>query len=285
MRVRSLPSRDGASPKLPIVRLAHSGRALLGKVPLRSDRPDRPDWLRMEVLERLHVLEAARVRKGSRVVEVASGPQAITTMPLAYMVGPAGRVIAVERSRWGEFSTLLDEVGLSHRVHALQGDAELLPLRSRAVDLAVCVHGIRSLGTDRNVVRVLREMLRVSPRSSLAESLPSARTRAQRAHLRMYGLRAPSFRLAWGRIDDRPYRPLHRLVSLVKRAGGHVEEVRTIDMRLPHTLAAFPRSILESAPPGSPRARLLHRWDEANLELEQFGEEHPPAGTISATSR
>ena len=129
---------------------------------------------------------------------------------------------------------------------------------------------------------VLREMFRVAPRVFLSESLPMARNNAQRAHLAMYDLRERVFEAATGRKDDRHYRPLHELRSLVERAGGVVERSGTLDMDLPHALAYFPRELVESVPDEKGRAELLHRWDDAMSLLERHGEDHPPVGVILA---
>jgi len=234
------------------------------------------------MLERLEVLERAGVEAGTSVLEVGSGAHALATVPLAHMVGSSGRVLAIERSRWGQFRDLVMQSGLRDRIRPVACDARWLPLRDDSVDLAVCVHGIRSLGGEESIVRILREMLRVSPRLFIAESLPIARTSAQRSHLAMYDLRHDVFFATSGRRDDLPYASLDRLASLTDRAGGIVDASEALEVNLPHSLAYFPRSLVEAIPAGEVREDLLRRWDEAAENVGKYGEDHPPVGFVLA---
>lgn len=265
--------------------LAPAFRELLGRIPLPESSPLPPDWLRWEMFERYVVLQRAPPPLEGTVLEVGSGPHAIATLPLGFFVGPRGRVLAIERSRWGRSRSILAASGMADRVGAVAGDALRLPVRGDAADLAVCIHGLRSLGEDSNIVNILREMFRVARRLMIVESLPTARTEAQRAHLAMYDLRNDVFLAATGHRDDLPYRPLDRLAGLVEAAGGDVEATTTLDVDLPHRLAYFPRSLVESLPDGAQRSSLLGRWDEADAMLRRSGEDHPPVGTVVAARR
>jgi SAM-dependent methyltransferase len=257
-------------------------RELIGRIPLHTAPSLPPAWLRCEMLERHAILRHAPNLAGKRVLEVGSGPHALATVPLAFGGGRSGRVIAVERSRWSQFRPVTTASGLAHRIWPVAGDARRLPFRADSADLAVCVHGIRSLGGRADVVRVLREMLRVSPRIFLAESLPIARTKGARAHLAMYDLRKDVFRATTGLRDDLRYLPLEQLASLAERAGGRVEQRATLEVDLPHFLARFPRTMVEAIPPGNVRERLLLRWDVAERMLREYGEDHPPVGIVTA---
>ena len=255
---------------------------LIEKVPLQDSPPLRPAWLRCEMLERHQVLERAPLVPGSTVLEVGSGPHATSTVPLAFALGPRGRVVAAERSRWGQFRRVVVACEMQGRVFPVACDARHLPFRTDSADLAVCIHGVRSLENEENIEEVFREMLRVAPRLFVAESLPIATSKAQRAHLDMYGLREEVFRATLGRPDDLAYFPLERLASLVMRAGGVVEGLATVDVDLPHALAYFPRSMVEAAPPGSVRDSLMRRWDEAHEMNLRYGADHPPVGFVLA---
>jgi ubiquinone/menaquinone biosynthesis C-methylase UbiE len=234
------------------------------------------------MLERFLVLQHAPLRAGGRVLEVGSGGHAISTVPLAFLVAPDGWILALERQRWDQFQNIVRSSGLVDHVRAVAGDALRLPLREDVLDFAVCIHGVRSLGENSSVVRVLREMLRVAPTIAIMETLPVARTEAQRAHLAMYELRQHVFLATTGRRDDLRYRPLAQLVSLVEQAGGSVKDKRTLEIDLPHALAYFPRALVESIPAGNPRESLLSRWDEANALRLRWGEDHPPVGVVIA---
>jgi hypothetical protein len=234
------------------------------------------------MLERHRVLQRAKIRPGSTVLEVGAGPHAISTVPIAFELGESGRVIATERARWTRFRSIVAKCDVTGQVRAISCDARRLPLRDDSIDLAVCIHGLRSLRTEENIVRVFREMFRVAPKVFVAESLPVARTDAQRAHLAMYNLREPVLEATTGHRDDIPYLPLDRVCLLVARAGGKVEEAKMEDVDLPHALAYFPRTLVESIPMKEVRDRLLLRWDEANAQLQRYGEDHPPVGMVSA---
>lgn len=259
-----------------------SVRDLIRGVPLQSNPPMPPDWVRCEMLERFEVLSRAGIEAGDTILEVGSGAHALATIPLAYLAGPSGRVVAAERSRWTQFRTLVSQSGIGDRIWPIGCDARRLPLRDDGVDLAACIHGVRSFRGEENTVRIFHEMLRVSPRLFVAESLPIARTDAQRAHLAMYNLRHEVFGAISGTPDDLPYYPVDRLASLAIHAGGNVEATLTLDVDLPHSLAYFPRSLVENVPDGEVRQELLRRWDEAVESLRRFGEDHPPVGVVVA---
>ncbi len=216
------------------------------------------------------------------VLEVGAGPHAIGTVPLAYRAGPKSRIVAVERARWGSFRAIVAASGMAPRVRPLTSDAGRLPLGDDVAELAVCIHGIRSLGGEPNIVRVVREMLRVAPRALLAESLPTARSDAQRAHLAMYGLREEVLLAVNGARDDLRYLPLERLVALAQEAGASVETSQTLEVDLPHFLGYFPRAVVESIPELELREDLLRRWEVANSLRERYGEDHPPVGIVVA---
>ena len=255
------------------------------RVPLQNTPPLPPDWLRVEMLERFLVLQRARIMPGATVVEIGSGPHAISTVPLALVVGAKGRVIAAERSRWGRFREIVAASGLAGTIRPIACDARRLPFRADAAELGACVHGIRSLGNPAHLVPVFREMLRAFPRIFLAETLPLARNDAQRAHLEMYDLRQEVFAATSGRPDDLSHLPVATLVALVEQAGGVVEGSSTLEIDLPDALAYFPRTLVESIPDASTRANLEARWDEARSKGLRYGTDHPPVGTVTATRR
>jgi len=259
-----------------------SVRDLLDRIPLQSNRPLPAEWVRCEMLERFEVLRVAGVEAGASILEVGSGAHALATVPLAHMAGSSGSVLAAERSRWGQFREIVTQSRLGDRIYPVVCDARRLPLGDDCVDLAACVHGIRSLRGEENIVRILGEMIRVSPRIFIAESLPIARTNAQIAHLAMYDLRREVFWATSGQWDDLPYAPLDRLSTLATRAGAVVDATKTLEVDLPHSLAYFPRSFVEAIPTGEIRQDLLQRWDAAMEMIRTYGEDHPPVGIVVA---
>lgn len=255
---------------------------LIKNMPPRDEPHLPPDWLHLQMVERCEVLSHAEIGRGTNVLEVGSGHHAIATVPLSHMVGEGGRVTAVEIERWRHFDEIMRATGLRKRVIPLACDATQLPFPFECFDLAVIVHGIRSMRNEETITRILKEMLRVSPRIFVAESLPIAKTKAQEAHLEMYNLREEIFEALTGTKDDIHYFPLGKLVELVERAGGEVVESRTLDVRLPHHLAFIPREYVERIEGEQEKAVLLKQWQVAREKLMKYGEEHPPVGIVNA---
>ncbi len=256
---------------------------ILSKIPPRNELPLPPNWLHVEMLERFRVLQHAPLRSGMNVLEIGCGAHALTTAPLAYLVGETGRVVAVDRARWHFFEEITDSAGLRHRVIPLRIDARELPFPFKAFDLAVLVHGVRSLKNDETMVRVFSEMLRVAGKVFIAESLPIANNERQRAHLELYNLREEIFEALFGEKDDLHYPTLGKLRELVERAGGEVIESGTFEPSLPHYLAHIPREYVERIKDEKKRTELLERWDRA-YEMWKRGAEHPPVGWVVAES-
>jgi ubiquinone/menaquinone biosynthesis C-methylase UbiE len=212
---------------------------IVTKIPPRGEPyPLGPYWLHLEIIERYRILLTAHIDPGTAVLEVGCGPHVLATVPLAYMVDD-GRVCAVDRGRWTYFNDVLEAAALRERVMPLWCDAGFLPLQPGYFNTAVIVHGIRSLHDGDTMVGIFREMLRVSPRIFVAESLPIARTRAQKAHLDLYNLREEVFELVEGRKDDINYLPLDKLAALVETAGGIITKKKAMEVHLPHYLAFF----------------------------------------------
>jgi cyclopropane fatty-acyl-phospholipid synthase-like methyltransferase len=233
------------------------------------------------MLERFRVLQFAPLKEGMNVLEIGCGAHALTTVPLAYLVGETGRVVAVDRSRWRFFEEITSSAGVKHRIIPLKLDARELPFPFRAFDLAVLVHGIRSLKNEETMVKVISEMLRVSERVFMAESLPVANNERQGAHLELYNLREEIFETLFGEKDDLHYPTLGRLKELVELAGGRIIGSGTFEPKLPHYLAYIPREYVARIEDEGKRTELLERWDRA-YEKWKKGAEHPPVGWLVA---
>ena len=254
---------------------------VLSKIPLRNEPPLPSDWLHTEMLERFRVLRFAPLKEGMNVLEIGCGAHALTTVPLAYLVGETGRVVAVDRSRWRFFEKVTSSAGVKHRIIPLKVDARELPFPFKAFDLAVLIHGIRSLKGEETMIKIISEMLRVSERIFIAESLPIANNERQRAHLELYNLREDIFEALFGENDDLHYPTLEKLHELVERAGGRIIRSGTFEPKLPHYLAYIPREYVERVEDERKRAELLKRWDNAYGKWKE-GAEHPPVGWLLA---
>lgn len=275
-------------------RVDPSLRKLLMRIPTyQPDKKLPSDWYYWQIIERYTVLEHAGLASGLNVLEVGCGPQAIATIPLALLVGQTGRVVALDRGRWGfnrsgnmgnDFWELMDGSGLQNRVIPLQEDARNLPFPYSCFDLAVCIHGIRSFENREVTVKAVKEMLRVSKeRIFLAESSPIARNMAQKAHLTMYNLRRPVFvALGVAAVGDIPYFSQEELEKIVEEAGAVRIETQLVNVNMPHHLAWFPLEMIEKIKDRKIREDLKQKWKKAKKMLDKYGEEHPPVIVINA---
>jgi ubiquinone/menaquinone biosynthesis C-methylase UbiE len=243
-----------------------------------------PDWLQWQIAERQMILKHAKIASGANVLEIGCGPQAIATIPLASLVGENGRVVALDKGRWGDFQKLIRKSGVERRVIPLQDDARKLPFLDSCFDLSACIHGVRSFESREVCVEVIREMLRVSKeRVFVAESSPIARNMAQKAHLVMYNLRRRVF-LAMGHPEagDIPYFPQNDLMKIGKEAGATKVDAKLIDVDMPHHLAWFPPEMLDKVTDSVKRESLRREYVKAEEMLDKYGEEHPPVIVINA---
>jgi ubiquinone/menaquinone biosynthesis C-methylase UbiE len=260
-------------------------REVLSRIPPYQPHPRlSSDWFRWQVAERYTVLKYAGLTSGMNVLEVGCGPQAIATIPLAVLVGKSGRVIALERGRWGDFWKLIEASGLKDRVIPFQEDARSLPFPYSCFDLAVCIHGIRSFESREAIVKAIREMLRVAKeRIFLAESSPIAKNMAQKAHLMMYNLRRPTLvALGLTKEGDLPYFSQEELKLILKEAGAAKIDMQLVEVNMPHHLAWFPPEMIEKIKNERIRKNLKRKWMKAAKMLEDYGEEHPPVIVVNA---
>jgi len=260
-------------------------RRVLKRIPSYQPDPRLPsDWFHWQIIQRHTVLKYARLASGMNILEVGCGPQAIATIPLAALVGRRGRVIALDRGRWGDFWKLIQAAGLEDTVIPLQEDARSLPFPYSCFDLTVCIHGMRSFENRESSVKAVEEMFRVSKqRIFLAESSPIARNMAQKAHLTMYNLRRPVFvALGHAVAGDIPYFSQENLENIVKEAGAARIETQLVEVNMPHHLAWFPLEMIEKIKDRKTRENLKREWKKAAKMLEKYGEEHPPVIVINA---
>ena len=243
-----------------------------------------PDWYQWQIAERYMILKHAEIASGANILEIGCGPQAIATIPLASLAGEKGRVVALDRGRWGDFWKLIGKSGIENRVIPLQDDARKLPFLYSCFDLPVCIHGIRSFENRKACVEAIKEMLRVSEeRIFIAESSPIARNMAQKAHLMMYNLRRRVFlAMDYPEAGDIPYFSQNELVEIVKEAGAMKIEVKLIEVNMPHHLAWFPPEMLDRIKDKVVRESLRREYVKGKKMLAKHGEEHPPAIVINA---
>jgi len=253
---------------------------IIQAIPSRNEPHLPPYWLSFEMIERYKVLTHAEIVEGMDVLEIGCGAHAISTIPLAHLVGDKGRVVAIDIERWTDFNKIVHHTGLEKRINPVKSNATRLPFPKKSFDLAVIVHGIRSMRDETTIISILREMMRVSNQGFIAESLPIAHTRAQSAHIEMYNLRQEIFEGISGKMDDIHYLPMTKLKELIVRASGQVTMAETLKIKMPHYLAYIPREYIRKVKNEKKREKLLIRWDRANQKLRRCGEEHPPVALL-----
>lgn len=240
-----------------------------------------PDnWLHLEMLERFQILQFAEIFPGMNILEIGCGAHAMATVPLAYRVGSTGRIVAIDRERWKFFEEITIAAGMEKRVIPLKCDAQKAPFPFENFDLAVILHGIRSLMTEEIIIQIFKEMRRVAKRVFVCHSLPEAKNAAQKAYLQMYNLHEPILEAISGEKDDLHYFSQNKLISLVEAAEGTVVKKGVYEPRLPHFLAYIPKDLVRKIKDERQRAELSKRWDKAFSQLKKHGTEHPPVSWI-----
>ncbi len=259
-------------------------RKILKRIPKKSMHPRLPsDWLHWQVLERFAVLKYADIHEGMTILEVGCGPHAIATMALAALVGEKGRVLALDIGRWKDFWIIAKESSIAFRIIPIQEDARELPFPFPCFDLVTCVHGVRSFDSRESILKVMKEMLRVTKeRIFIAESSPIAKTKAQEAHLAMYNLRHSIF----SALGHPEYGGIHYLTpeelrTIAKEAGAKKIVMDIIDVRMPHHLAYLPLDYIRRIKNKTIREDLEKKWHQALRMLDEYGEEHPPVILIT----
>ena len=238
-------------------------------------------WLHLEIIERYYIVGNAHIEPGTTVLEVGCGPFAISTIPLAYLVGEKGYVLACDLGRWKGFEDTLQATTLRERVTPLECDATHLPLKP-GVDIAVSIHALRSFHDEPTIVHILKEMFRVSSHIFVAAYLPIVKTKAQKACMKMYNLREEIFEALSGRKDDIHYFPLEKLVEFVNCAGGTITETKTMEIDLPHCFGFIPKDTIERIEDVKKRENLLQKWEKAYENITKYGEGRPPIGVVKA---
>lgn len=259
-------------------------KEVIERIPKSQPHPRLPpEWLRSEIVERYLILKHAGLIEGANILEIGCG-QGIATIPLALLIGKSGRVVALDRGRWKNFWDNIKASGLQHRIVPIQEDARQLPFPYSCFDMVTCIHGTRSFDNREAIVEAVKDMLRVTKeRIFLAESSPIAKNEAQKAHLKMYNLRRPTFLAlgheAWG---DLHYFSPEDLKGIIEEAGAAKANVKLVDVNMPHYLAYFPVKYIEKIGDEKIRDDLKEKWVRASEVLEKYGEEHPPVVIVNA---
>ena len=133
-------------------------------------------WLLLSPLRRLFEnperLLGLHVRPGMTVLEPGCG-MGFFSLPLARMVGPAGRVVCVDLQprMIAGLRRRAEKAGLAGRIEVITGalDEGALEARRGAVDLAVAIHMVHEVRDGAAFLRRLFELLRPGGRLLIVE--------------------------------------------------------------------------------------------------------------------
>ena len=163
--------------------------------PRRHEGPRRfdPDnWQRLVSDERRALIDPDRllarlgVRAGATIADLGAGP-GFFTIPLAALVGEAGRVYAVDVSpeMTAVLSRRLAERGGLPQVQVLEGGESTLPIPDRACDLALLAFVLHELPDAPRFLAEVRRILAPGGRLAVIEWVPRAEPMGPPLHERL----------------------------------------------------------------------------------------------------
>lgn len=179
---------------------------------------------------------------------------------------------------WHRFKLTMQKLQVNARVVGVKGSAATMPFRDEPFSLASSVHAIRNFQTAKTIQRAFKEMKRVTKKGGrviVAETLPSARNKAQEAHLKMFSCKVKYSR------GDMPYLTKQQLTNLIERANLKISKIQTFDFNLS---VAPPYFFLNSSSlPEEQREKAQKEYNEAVEAMKKWGETSPPTMLIEAT--
>lgn len=181
---------------------------------------------------------------------------------------------------WRNLMTSLRELNLDDRVLGVKSDAAHIPFKASSVDVAAAVHAIRNFQNKLCIEKALREMKRVVVDDGsvvIVESLPTARTMAQEAHLQMLGCKV---KYTSGEMD---YLPKEELVEMCQKIEFREIETKELNYNWSATPPLFYLPYHLSSLSDSQREEARVAYDKATSMIREWGESSPPAILVKAT--
>jgi SAM-dependent methyltransferase len=234
-------------------------------------------------LERVALAREMRLSSGDVVLDVGCGRGYFTIAAATLSKSVVGVDLMDGLGRhgwWTNFNASIHELNLVDKVVGVKSDATCLPFRSCSFSVATTVHAIRNFGNHLAIQAAIKEMKRAVVEGGsviIVESLPTARNKAQEAHLAMFKCKA---KYTPGEMD---YLPEEKIVELCERAGFGQIEVVELDYNLSAAPPLFSIDpFLPSLPP-SEREAAKSAYDMAASMVSKWGEVSPPALLVKAT--
>jgi ubiquinone/menaquinone biosynthesis C-methylase UbiE len=176
------------------------------------------------------------------------------------------------RGWWNNFKESIYELKLRRKIQALKGDVQSLPLKDYSIDKAVTIHCIRNFGNKQAIQNALREMNRVLSKEGemiIVENIPTARNKAQEAHLVMYKCKCNYS------SGDVYYFSKGELLRMFKNAGLRETHVKVVDYNLGATPPIF--YLDTSCLSNEQIEKAQGKYVEAVDMIKKYGETSPPA--------
>ena len=231
-------------------------------------------------MERMALARDMGLEKSDIVLDVGCG-RAYFTVAAARC---SRRVIGLDamngmsrRGWWKNFKESIYELKLARKIQALKADMQSIPLKDHTIDKAVAVHCIRNFRNQQVIQNALREMNRVLSKEGemiIVENIPTARNKAQEAHLAMYRCKCNYS------SGDVYYFSQQELLRMFRDAGLRETHVEVVDYNLSATPPIFPFDTSRLNKQQMEKAQ--REYIEAVDMIRKHGETSPPALIIKA---
>ena len=231
-------------------------------------------------MERTALARDMGLEKGDIVLDVGCGRAFFTVAATRC----SRRVIGLDamngmsrRGWWKNFKESIYELKLPRKIQALKAHAQSIPLKDYSIDKAVAVHCIRNFRNQQIIQNALREMNRVLSKEGemiIVENIPTARNKAQEAHLAMYECKCNYS------SGDVYYFPQEELQRIFRDAGLRETHIEVADYNLSATPPIF---YLDTSRLSNEQIEKAQRQYNAAVDIiKKYGETSPPALIIKA---
>jgi ubiquinone/menaquinone biosynthesis C-methylase UbiE len=278
------------------------GRALFGATPESFDRVVEHSWKILDTffkefnvswwdvylnsdigMERLALAREMLLRNDDVVVDVGCGRGyfSIAATKLSKMVVGLDLMDGVGRHGWWtNFRISMHELDLCDRLVGVKADALNIPFKESSFTVAAAVHSIRNFQDKNSIERALEEMKRVVAKGGsvmVVESLPTARTKAQEAHLQMFQCKV---KYGSGELN---YLEEEELLQMFQKVGFREIESKKLNYDLSAAPPLFCLDYYVSSLNEREKDEARKAYEEAVNAIREWGEASPPALLVKAT--
>jgi ubiquinone/menaquinone biosynthesis C-methylase UbiE len=181
---------------------------------------------------------------------------------------------------WTNFRISMRELDLCGKVLGTKADAVSIPFKESSFNVAAAVHSIRNFQNRNSIEKALEEMKRVVIKGGsvmVAETLPTARNKAQDAHLQMFHCKVKYTSGEMNYLED------GELLEMFHRAGFREIESKILDYNLSAAppLFCLDYHVLPLHESEGNEARKA--YEKAISAIREYGEASPPAVLVKAT--